>query len=160
MSQVQEAKRLLGLAIDADEKKHEDTVGLYISAAQYCLATAKTCSGDTSTRLKSFSKQAIERAEKLKDAANLLLPEVPGNVPSTQTIPNVAKSNPSPTLQSRPSQKFTKEEVEVIRLNSRINGKGLVYIVTYCFNLQVHKCGISRRSKYKFQRKRLFSILY
>ena len=137
MSQVQEAKRLLGLAIDADEKKHEDTVGLYISAAQYCLATAKTCSGDTSTRLKSFSKQAIERAEKLKDAANLLLPEVPGNVPSTQTIPNVAKSNPPTTLQSRPSQKFTKEEVEVIRLNSRINGKGLVYIVSICKYINV-----------------------
>ena len=34
-------------------------------------------------------------------------------------------SNPAP-ISHRPSQKFTKEEIEVIRLNSKINGKGKI----------------------------------
>ena len=90
-NQVEEARRLLGIAIDADEKHHEDAVELYIASAQYCLETANATTGKTSKQLQQFSKQAIERAERLKNQQHLLVPEVSLEQTSTKPYLTVGK---------------------------------------------------------------------
>jgi len=134
MSQVQEAKKLLGLAIAADEKNKPNAADLYIKAADYSLKTSRSVSDEKiRNRLKAFSLQAIERAEVLKsNEVALNLPEVPKNI-KFQSKPDQKKSpcTPSPSNIVPPGpktsgQKLSALEIKILRNSSKINGK--VYI--------------------------------
>ncbi|XP_041101012.1 calpain-7-like isoform X2 [Polyodon spathula] len=134
---LERAYFLVTQAFDDDEKGNvEEAIELYTQAVELCIETANETSDQTlQLKLKQLARQALDRAEGLKDA----LPK-----PTPKDRPALAKpSNPVRTfqplgpdfsLQDKPQpvrpvqscepqgQKYTCEEIEVLRKTSKING--------------------------------------
>ncbi|MGH0156702.1 UNVERIFIED_CONTAM: hypothetical protein FKN15_032085 [Acipenser sinensis] len=127
---------LVTQAFDDDEKGNvEEAVELYTQAVELCIETANETSDQTlQLKLKQLARQALDRAEGLKDT---LSKPAPKDRPATAKPSNPVRSfkplGPDFSLQDKPQPvrpvqcepqglKYTYEEIEVLRKTSRING--------------------------------------
>ncbi|XP_033021460.1 calpain-7 isoform X2 [Lacerta agilis] len=132
---LERARFLVTQAFDEDEKGNgEEAIELYTEAVELCLKTAnETSETALQAKLKQLARQALDRAEALKDSK-----------PSQKDKPVPAKANqqartyfplgPDFSLNDKPQavravqasepqgQRYTAEEIEVLRKTSKING--------------------------------------
>ncbi|XP_053215134.1 calpain-7 isoform X7 [Podarcis raffonei] len=132
---LERARFLVTQAFDEDEKGNsEEAIELYTEAVELCLKTAnETSETALQAKLKQLARQALDRAEALKDSK-----------PSQKDKPVPAKPNqqartyfplgPDFSLNDKPQavravqasepqgQRYTAEEIEVLRKTSKING--------------------------------------
>nr|XP_034984699.1 calpain-7 isoform X3 [Zootoca vivipara]XP_034984700.1 calpain-7 isoform X3 [Zootoca vivipara] len=132
---LERARFLVTQAFDEDEKGNsEEAIELYTEAVELCLKTAnETSETALQAKLKQLARQALDRAEALKDSK-----------PSQKDKPIPAKANqqartyfplgPDFSLNDKPQavravqasepqgQRYTAEEIEVLRKTSKING--------------------------------------
>ncbi|XP_078520015.1 calpain-7 isoform X2 [Lissotriton helveticus] len=133
---LERAHFLVTQAFDEDDQGNaEEAIELYSEAVELCLQTSNDTSDQTlQMKLKQLARQALDRAESLKDSMAKPSKEKPSSnqpVQPTRTYfplgpdfslndkqqPVRAAANTEP---SRP--KYTTEEIEVLRRTSKING--------------------------------------
>ncbi|XP_018612389.2 calpain-7 [Scleropages formosus] len=136
---LERAYFLVTQAFEEDEKGNGDeAIELYTQAVELCIqASNETADATLQGKLKQLARQALDRAEGLKDsiskAATKDKPAPSGPKPSNQ-VRQYLPLGPDFTLQDRPqpmkavqssdpqSQRYTAEEIEVLRSTSKING--------------------------------------
>ena len=135
-SDIARARKLIMLAMDKEGKvPSADLVQLYRNAGKTCLEFSRKHPRKKDD-LQKMAIQAVERAEALQSEEqfkNLHLPDIPGelpNLPKPNVLPSPKTPSPpkivSPTANVPTGPKFTKEELEIIKMNSKINGN--VYV--------------------------------
>ena len=132
-SDVARARKLIMLAMDKEGKvPNADLVQLYRNAGKTCLEFSRKHPRKKDD-LQKMAIQAVERAETLQSEEqlkNLHLPDIPGELPKPSVLPSPKTPSPpkvvSPTANVPSGPKFTKEELEIIKMNSKINGN--VYV--------------------------------
>ncbi|XP_039593575.1 calpain-7 [Polypterus senegalus] len=134
---MERAYFLVTQAFDEDEKgNNEEAIELYTQAVELCIQTANEATDSAfQMKLKQLARQALDRAEILKDSMSK---PVQKEKPSLQKTSNPGrifqplgpdfslqdKAQPVfPVQSSKPQgQKYTSEEIEVLRKTSKING--------------------------------------
>uniref|UniRef100_A0ABM5GPJ8 Calpain-7 isoform X3 n=1 Tax=Pogona vitticeps TaxID=103695 RepID=A0ABM5GPJ8_9SAUR len=131
---LERAHFLVTQAFDEDEKGNKDeAIELYTEAVELCLKTAnETSEAGLQTKLKQLARQALDRAEALKDLKPCQKdkPVVKQNQPVRTFFPlgpdfslNDKPQTVRPVHASEPQgQRYTAEEIEVLRKTSKING--------------------------------------
>nr|XP_033785930.1 calpain-7 isoform X3 [Geotrypetes seraphini] len=135
---LERAHFLVTQAFDEDDKGNaEEAVELYTEAVELCLKTSNETSDQTlQMKLKQLARQAIERAESLKDSVfkpppKDKLPTAKPNQPVRTFFPLGPdftlndKTQPLQTVQTNHEtarEKYSAEEIEVLRKTSKING--------------------------------------
>ncbi|KAF4799373.1 hypothetical protein TURU_056210 [Turdus rufiventris] len=134
---LERAHFLVTQAFDEDDKGNaEEAIELYTEAVELCLKTAtETSEASLQSKLKQLARQALDRAEALKESMSK---------PSQKEKSTAAKPNqpvrtffplgPDFSLNDKPQtiravqasesqgQRYTAEEIEVLRKTSKING--------------------------------------
>ncbi|KAK1895155.1 Calpain-7 [Dissostichus eleginoides] len=145
---LERAHFLVTQAFEEDEKGNDDeAVELYTQAVELCINTSNETSDQAlQIKLKQLARQALERAEGLKESQSKLTPtqDRPGP-PGSKPPPSSSSSSGGParqffplgadfSLQERPQpvravqssepsgQRYSGEEIEVLRSTSTING--------------------------------------
>ncbi|KAK5921570.1 hypothetical protein CgunFtcFv8_018926 [Champsocephalus gunnari] len=146
---LERAHFLVTQAFEEDEKGNDDeAVELYTQAVELCINTSNETSDQAlQIKLKQLARQALERAEGLKESQSKLTPtqDRPGP-PGSKPPPSGSSSSsggparqffplgPDFSLQERPQpvravqssepsgQRYSGEEIEVLRSTSTING--------------------------------------
>ncbi|XP_053351073.1 calpain-7 [Clarias gariepinus] len=130
---------LVTQAFEEDEKGNsEEAIELYTQAVELCIqASSETSDQILQGKLKQLARQALDRAEGLKDAISKPGPQeksnsstVKGPAPVRQYLPLGPdfslhdKPQPMRAVQSSEpqGQRYTQEEIEVLRKTSKING--------------------------------------
>ncbi|XP_040208994.1 calpain-7 isoform X2 [Rana temporaria] len=136
---LERARFLVTQAFEEDAKENaEEAIELYSEAVELCLNTSnETTDQNLQTKLKQLARQALDRAESLKESMSKssvkdkistpkpsqpARPYLPlGSDFSLNDKPSSVKSNL--TQSSEPArQRYTSEEIEVLRKTSKING--------------------------------------
>ncbi|XP_057401260.1 calpain-7 isoform X2 [Balaenoptera acutorostrata] len=134
---LERAHFLVTQAFDEDEKGNvEDAIELYTEAVDLCLKTSyETADKTLQNKLKQLARQALDRAEALSEpltkpsckikATNIKPkpPPVRAHLP-LGTNPFLERPQPviSPQSCDAQGQRYTAEEIEVLRTTSKING--------------------------------------
>ncbi|XP_053323276.1 calpain-7 [Spea bombifrons] len=134
---LERARFLVTQAFEEDDKGNaEEAIELYSEAVELCLTTSNdTTDQNLQAKLKQLARQALDRAESLKDsmtktaAKDKTVASKP-NQPTRMFFPlgqdfslNDKPQSLRPALSSdSPRQKYTAEEIEVLRKTSKING--------------------------------------
>ncbi|KAM3928765.1 calpain-7 [Leptodactylus fuscus] len=136
---LERARFLVTQAFDEDDKGNaEEAIELYSEAVELCLTTSnETTDQNLQTKLKQLARQALDRAESLKDSMSKSsskdkpsAPKQSQNQPTRSFLPlgpdfslNDKPPAAKPTHNSEPPrQRYTAEEIEVLRKTSKING--------------------------------------
>ncbi|XP_017505622.2 calpain-7 isoform X3 [Manis javanica] len=134
---LERARFLVTQAFDEDEKGNiEDAIELYTEAVDLCLKTSyETADKTLQNKLKQLARQALDRAEALsepltKPLCKIKSTNIKPKQPPTRTHfplgtnPFLERSQPfiSPQSCDAQGQKYTAEEIEVLRTTSKING--------------------------------------
>ncbi|XP_062925858.1 calpain-7 isoform X3 [Mobula hypostoma] len=135
---LERAHFLVTQAFEEDEKDNSDeAVELYTEAVELCLKTANETSDQTlQAKLKQLARQALDRAEALKDSVTKLSQErkhaaakASQPVRTFQPLGSDFSLNDKPQLSriqgsdlSSQGQLYSAEEIEVLRKTSKING--------------------------------------
>ncbi|XP_004631751.1 calpain-7 [Octodon degus] len=133
---LERAHFLVTQAFDEDEKQNiEEAIELYTEAVDLCLKTSSETADKTlQNKLKQLARQALDRAEALSEPLTKPLYKVKSNIkpkpPPVKThFPLGANSFPekpppfvSPQSYDAQGQRYTAEEIEVLRTTSKING--------------------------------------
>ncbi|XP_061573566.1 calpain-7 [Cololabis saira] len=145
---LERAHFLVTKAFEEDEKENDDeAVELYTQAVELCIKTSnETSDSALQTKLKQLAHQALDRAEGLKKSQNKSASgQTQDRTGSSGNKPNGGSSSGGPvrqffplgpdfSLQDRPQpvravqssepqgQRYTSEEIEVLRSTSKING--------------------------------------
>ncbi|XP_040819030.1 calpain-7 isoform X5 [Ochotona curzoniae] len=134
---LERAHFLVTQAFDEDEQGHvEDAIQLYTEAVDLCLKTSyETADKTLQNKLKQLARQALDRAEALsepltKPACKVKSTNIKPKPPPVRThFPlgsNPFLERPQPFLSAQSSdaqgQRYTAEEIEVLRTTSKING--------------------------------------
>ncbi|XP_036756881.2 calpain-7 isoform X3 [Manis pentadactyla] len=134
---LERARFLVTQAFDEDEKGNiEDAIELYTEAVDLCLKTSyETADKTLQNKLKQLARQALDRAEVLsepltKPLCKIKSTNIKPQQPPTRTHfplgtnPFLERSQPflSPQSCDAQGQKYTVEEIEVLRTTSKING--------------------------------------
>ncbi|XP_074007108.1 calpain-7 isoform X5 [Numenius arquata] len=134
---LERARFLVTQAFDEDDKGNaEEAIELYTEAVELCLKTAnETSEAGPQSKLKQLARQALDRAEALKES----LSKSSQKEKSTAAKPNQPVRTffplgPDFSLNDKPQtiravqasesqgQRYTAEEIEVLRKTSKING--------------------------------------
>ncbi|XP_066483406.1 calpain-7 isoform X4 [Tiliqua scincoides] len=132
---LERAHFLVTQAFDEDEKGNaEEAIELYTEAVELCLKTANETSDTTlQTKLNKLARQALDRAEALKDSKSSQK-DKPAAVKPTQPVRTFFPLGPDFSLNDKPQTvravhasepqglRYTGEEIEVLRKTSKING--------------------------------------
>ncbi|XP_044311581.1 calpain-7 isoform X4 [Varanus komodoensis] len=132
---LERAHFLVTQAFDEDEKGNgEEAIELYTEAVELCLKTAsETTETVLQTKLMQLARQALDRAEALKDSKPSQK-EKPAAVKPTHPTRTFFPLGPDFSLNDKPQtvrpvhasepqgQRYTAEEIEVLRKTSKING--------------------------------------
>ncbi|KAM4689268.1 calpain-7 [Discoglossus pictus] len=134
---LERAHFLVTQAFDEDDKGNaEEAIELYTEAVELCLTTSnETTDQNLQTKLKQLARQALDRAESLKDSMSRASVKekttaAKSNQPTRTFFPLgpdfSLNDKPQPTrpMQANepPRQRYTAEEIEVLRKTSKING--------------------------------------
>ncbi|KAG8572807.1 hypothetical protein GDO81_012170 [Engystomops pustulosus] len=137
---LERARFLVTQAFDEDDKGNvEEAIELYSEAVELCLNTSnETTDPNLQTKLKQLARQALDRAESLKDSmaksSSKDKPSAPNKQNQTQPTRSFLPLGPDFSLNDKPSaakpsqnsepprQRYTAEEIEVLRKTSKING--------------------------------------
>ncbi|KAK1173538.1 calpain-7 isoform X1 [Acipenser oxyrinchus oxyrinchus] len=133
---LERAYFLVTQAFEDDENGNvEEAVELYTQAVELCIETANETSDQTlQLKLKQLARQALDRAEGLKDTLSKSAPkDRPASAKPSNPVRSFKPLGPDFSLQDKPQpvrpvqcepqgQKYTYEEIEVLRKTSRING--------------------------------------
>ncbi|XP_031217634.1 calpain-7 [Mastomys coucha] len=134
---LERAHFLVTQAFDEDEKGNvEDAIELYTEAVDLCLKTSSETADKTlQNKLKQLARQALDRAEALsepltKPFCKLKSTNMKTKTPPVRTHfplgPNPFLEKPQPFISPQScdaqGQKYTAEEIEVLRTTSKING--------------------------------------
>uniref|UniRef100_A0A8C5PQQ8 Calpain 7 n=1 Tax=Leptobrachium leishanense TaxID=445787 RepID=A0A8C5PQQ8_9ANUR len=134
---LERARFLVTQAFEEDDKGNvEEAIELYSEAVELCLTT----SGDTTdqnlqAKLKQLARQALDRAESLKESISkssakdktaVTKPNQPARTffplgPDFSLNEKPQSARPG-QINEAPRQRYTAEEIEVLRKTSRING--------------------------------------
>lgn len=150
---IERAEFLLFQALEEDEARNfEEAVELYTTAVEICLdARKETKNSELLVKLSKLAEQALDRAERLK--RDHLHPVVPKKLaqPTSPSLPfrvpplgfgnlslNDSPSNDNPKLSPALNRKhfvsgsasYTKEEIDVLKVSSDINGRIYVPFMT------------------------------
>lgn len=149
---LERAHFLVTQAFEEDEKGNDDeAIELYTQAVELCIKTSNETSDQAlQTKLKQLAHQALDRAEGLKDSqARSASSQTQGRTGPSGTKPSSGGSSGGPvrqffplgpdfTLHDRPQptravqssepqgQRYTSEEIEVLRSTSTVNGRAYV----------------------------------
>ncbi|CAM9344591.1 unnamed protein product [Lampetra planeri] len=140
---LERAHFLVTQAFEEDEKGNcDEAIELYTQAVELCIKTSNETSDQAlQTKLKQLAHQALDRAEGLKESHSKLTttpPQGPGGKASSSSVGPVRQFfplGPDFTLHDRPQpqpvrpvqssesqgQRYTSEEIEVLRSTSTIN---------------------------------------
>ncbi|KAA0703511.1 Calpain-7 [Triplophysa tibetana] len=135
-SDLERAYFLVTQAFEEDEKENADeAIELYTQAVELCIQTSNETSDQAlQGKLKQLARQALDRAEGLKDSLSKPVnqdkptPKAPAQVrqflPLGQDFSLHDRSQPVRAVQSCEPQgeRYTAEEIEVLRKTSKING--------------------------------------
>ncbi|XP_054990738.1 calpain-7 isoform X3 [Sorex araneus] len=134
---LERAHFLVTQAFDEDGKGNvEDAIELYTEAVDLCLKTsAETADKTLQNKLKQLARQALDRAEALSEPLTKPICKIKSTntkpkAPPTRTHfplganPFLEKPQPfiSPQSCDSQGQRYTAEEIEVLRTTSKING--------------------------------------
>ncbi|XP_043919936.1 calpain-7 [Protopterus annectens] len=134
---LERAHFLVTQAFDEDEKGNVDeAVELYTEAVELCIKTAnETTEPVLQVKLKQLASQALDRAENLKESTTKLSQKDKSATPkSSQPVRSVQPLGPDFSLNDKPQstrpvhaaeprgQRYSAEEIEVLRKTSKING--------------------------------------
>ncbi|XP_035307190.1 calpain-7 isoform X2 [Cricetulus griseus] len=134
---LERAHFLVTQAFDEDEKGNvEDAIELYTEAVDLCLKTSyETADKTLQNKLKQLARQALDRAEALsepltKPFCKLKSTNMKTKTPPVRTHfplgPNPFLEKPQPFISPQScdaqGQRYTAEEIEVLRTTSKING--------------------------------------
>ncbi|XP_054451589.1 calpain-7 isoform X2 [Pteronotus mesoamericanus] len=134
---LERAHFLVTQAFDEDEKGNvEDAIELYTEAVDLCLKTSSETADKTlQNKLKQLARQALDRAEALsepltKPLCKIKSTNIKPKPPPTRTHfplgtnPFLERPQPfiSPQSCDAQGQRYTAEEIEVLRTTSKING--------------------------------------
>ncbi|CAN2389705.1 Belongs to the peptidase C2 family [Pristimantis euphronides] len=136
---LERAHFLVTQAFDEDDKGNaEEAIELYTEAVELCLTTSNdTTDQNLQTKLKQLARQALDRAESLKDSkSKSLSKDKPAAPKQSQTHPtrgylplgpDFSLNDKAPAARPAhnsepPRQRYTAEEIEVLRKTSKING--------------------------------------
>ncbi|XP_065799250.1 calpain-7 isoform X2 [Muntiacus reevesi] len=134
---LERAHFLVTQAFDEDEKGNvEDAIELYTEAVDLCLKTSyETADKTLQNKLKQLARQALDRAEALsepltKPSCKIKATNIKPKPPPTRTHfplgtnPFLERPQPfiSPQSCDAQGQRYTAEEIEVLRTTSKING--------------------------------------
>ncbi|XP_059584783.1 calpain-7 isoform X4 [Alligator mississippiensis] len=134
---LERAHFLVTQAFDEDDKGNmEEAVELYTEAVELCLKTAnETSEASLQTKLKQLARQALDRAEALKESmSKLSQKDKSAAVKPNQSVRAFFPLGPDFSLNDKPQtvravqacesqgQRYTTEEIEVLRKTSKING--------------------------------------
>nr|XP_045380825.1 calpain-7 isoform X2 [Camelus bactrianus] len=134
---LERAHFLVTQAFDEDEKGNvEDAIELYTEAVDLCLKTSyETADKTLQNKLKQLARQALDRAEALSEPLTKPLCKVkstnnkPKPPPTRAHFPlgtNPFLDRPQPFISPQScdaqGQRYTAEEIEVLRTTSKING--------------------------------------
>ncbi|XP_062847345.1 calpain-7 [Trichomycterus rosablanca] len=131
---LERAYFLVTQAFDEDEKGNSDeAIELYTQAVELCIrASNETTDQTLQVKLKQLARQALDRAEGLKDS--LSKPQEKPTVKATTPVRQYLPLGPDFSLNDKPQpvhpvqssepqgQRYTSEEIEVLRKTSKING--------------------------------------
>ncbi|XP_074126884.1 calpain-7 isoform X1 [Sminthopsis crassicaudata] len=134
---LERARFLVTQAFDEDDKGNvEEAIELYTEAVDLCLKTSNETSDQSlQSKLKLLARQALDRAEALKESMSKpSQKDKPAAVKSNQPIRTFFPLGPDFSLNDKPQtvrtvqssepqgQRYTAEEIEVLRKTSKING--------------------------------------
>uniref|UniRef100_K7E8B2 Calpain 7 n=1 Tax=Ornithorhynchus anatinus TaxID=9258 RepID=K7E8B2_ORNAN len=134
---LERAHFLVTQAFDEDDKGNaEEAIELYTEAVDLCLKTSNETSDQAlQTKLKQLARQALDRAEALKESmSSSSQKDKPTPVKSSQPVRTFFPLGPDFSLNNKPQtvrsvqasepqgQRYTSEEIEVLRKTSKING--------------------------------------
>ncbi|KAL7976770.1 hypothetical protein Chor_008719 [Crotalus horridus] len=131
---LERAHFLVTQAFDEDEKGNkEEAIELYTEAVELCLKTSSETSETVlQTKLKQLARQALDRAEALKDSKPSQK-DKPAPVKQSQPVRTFFPLGPDFSLNDKPQsirpvhasepqgQRYTVEEIQVLRKTSKIN---------------------------------------
>ncbi|XP_026579970.1 calpain-7-like, partial [Pseudonaja textilis] len=132
---LERAHFLVTQAFDEDEKgNNEEAIELYTEAVELCLKTSSEASETLlQTKLKQLARQALDRAEALKDSKPSQK-DKPAPVKQSQPVRTFSPLGPDFSLNDKPQsirpvhasepqgQRYTVDEIQVLRRTSKING--------------------------------------
>uniref|UniRef100_A0A8C9PZU0 Calpain 7 n=1 Tax=Spermophilus dauricus TaxID=99837 RepID=A0A8C9PZU0_SPEDA len=134
---LERAHFLVTQAFDEDEKGNvEDAIELYTEAVDLCLKTSyETADKTLQNKLKQLARQALDRAEALSEPLTKPFCKIKStsNKPKPPPVrthfplgPNPFLEKPQPFISQQScdaqGQRYTAEEIEVLRTTSKING--------------------------------------
>ncbi|XP_018418260.1 PREDICTED: calpain-7 [Nanorana parkeri] len=134
---LERARFLVTQAFEEDDKGNaEEAIELYSEAVELCLTTSnETTDQNLQTKLKQLARQALDRAESLKEStskssAKDKISVLKPSQPARQYFPlgpDFSLNDKPPTAKPAqsnepPRQRYTSEEIEVLRKTSKING--------------------------------------
>ncbi|KAM8811781.1 calpain-7 isoform 3-T3 [Eudromia elegans] len=134
---LERAHFLVTQAFDEDDKGNtEEAVELYTEAVELCLKTAtETSETGLQSKLKQLARQALDRAEALKESVSKSSQKEKSTVVKpNQPVRTFFPLGPDFSLNDKPQtiravqstesqgQRYTAEEIEVLRRTSKING--------------------------------------
>ncbi|XP_039427483.1 calpain-7 isoform X4 [Corvus cornix cornix] len=134
---LERAHFLVTQAFDEDDKGNaEEAIELYTEAVELCLKTAtETSEAGLQSKLKQLARQALDRAEALKESmSKSSQKEKSTTAKPNQPVRTFFPLGPDFSLNDKPQtiravqasesqgQRYTAEEIEVLRKTSKING--------------------------------------
>ncbi|XP_065483361.1 calpain-7 isoform X3 [Caloenas nicobarica] len=134
---LERAHFLVTQAFDEDDKGNaEEAVELYTEAVELCLKTAtETSEAGLQSKLKQLARQALDRAEALKESVSKSSQKEKSTAAKpNQPVRTFFPLGPDFSLNDKPQtiravqasepqgQRYTAEEIEVLRKTSKING--------------------------------------
>ncbi|XP_013806197.1 calpain-7 isoform X1 [Apteryx mantelli] len=134
---LERARFLVMQAFDEDDKgSAEEAIELYTEAVELCLKTAtETSETGLQSKLKQLARQALDRAEALKESMSKSSQKEKSTVVKpNQPVRTFFPLGPDFSLNDKPQtiravqasesqgQRYTAEEIEVLRKTSKING--------------------------------------
>ncbi|KAM4705527.1 calpain-7 isoform 2-T2 [Rhinophrynus dorsalis] len=134
---LERAHFLVTQAFDEDNKGNaEEAIELYSEAVELCLTTSNETTDQTlQTKLKQLARQALDRAESLKESMfKAAAKEKAAAAKPNQQVRTYFPLGPDFSLNDKPQsvrptqnndpprQRYTAEEIEVLRKTSKING--------------------------------------
>ncbi|XP_077643027.1 calpain-7 isoform X4 [Lonchura striata] len=134
---LERAHFLVTQAFDEDDKGNaEEAIELYTEAVELCLKTAtETSEASLQSKLKQLARQALDRAEALKESMSKSSQKEKSTAAKpNQPVRTFFPLGPDFSLNDKPQtiravqasesqgQRYTAEEIEVLRKTSKING--------------------------------------
>ncbi|XP_069504845.1 calpain-7 isoform X2 [Ambystoma mexicanum] len=133
---LERAHFLVTQAFDEDDQGNaEEAIELYMEAVELCLQTSNDTSDQAlQTKLKQLARQALDRAESLKESMSKSPKVKPSSNQPVQPSRTYFPLGPDFSLNDKPQAvravqsnepsrpKYTAEEIEVLRRTSKING--------------------------------------